>query len=131
MANSYNPSCAADALKNHNDAFGEQDIEKIMLDYTEDSLIMCYTFHDGKYWTKKGLTEIREMFTGFWEHVGTWKDITLPVGEVSEDQPGSHIGFLVWQAPGNGIPQATDTFVFDENHKIIRQTFAGGVRKEQ
>merc|ERR1711990_1220827 len=124
----YNLTCAMDAFKNHLDAFGAQDIEKIMLDYTEDSEIMGHTFNDGNSWTKKGLEEIRGMFTGFWEAVGEWKDISSPVEQISDDHPGYRIGFLTWQAPGNGIPQATDTFIYDENFKIIRQTFAGGVR---
>ena len=40
----YKPTCAEHAFKNHFDAFGEQNLTKIMLDYTEDSIIQVWNW---------------------------------------------------------------------------------------
>ena len=40
----YSPGSVQAAWDNHFSAFGEQDLDKIMLDYTEDSLLRLYDF---------------------------------------------------------------------------------------
>ena len=127
-ATSYRPTCSEDVFKNHADAFAEQDVDKIMLDYTEDTVFSGFDHASGAPFEKRGRAEIREMFSGFWTSVGEWKGFKS-VHEYCTNDPAVRSGFLVWAAPGNGILQATDTFVYDENFKIIRQTFVGGQAK--
>ena len=124
-AASYRPMCSEDVFKNHACAFAEQDVDKIMLDYTDESVFSGFDHATGEPFEKRGRTEIRDMFSGFWSAIGEWKGFQS-VHEYCTNEPAVRSGFLVWAAPGNGILQATDTFVYDENFKIIRQTFVGG-----
>jgi hypothetical protein len=70
------------------------------------------------------------MFAGFWEGMapGGWGKMEAPVKRTRPSSDGvSSTGFLVWSAPDNKIPKATDTFVYDGDFKIVAQTFAGQV----
>ena len=121
----YRPRRAEHVFKNHFDAFGEQDIEKMMLDYTEESVLSSWNWETGELTQYKGRGEIEAMFIGFWDSMakGGWGKMEAPVTQTA-DEP-QRVGFLVWSAPENGVPMATDTFVYDAEYKIITQTFAG------
>ena len=123
----YAPTCTAHVFQNHFEAFGEQDLAKIMLDYTEESTIDVWNWASQTLERKKGRQEISEMFAGFWQGMalGGWGTMEAPVKE-THDSP-LKTGFLVWSAPENGIPMATDTFVYGDDFKIAMQTFAGRV----
>jgi len=123
----YAPTCTAHVFQNHFEAFGEQDLAKIMLDYTEKSTIDVWNWAAQTLERKKGRQEISEMFAGFWQGMAPsgWGTIEAPVKE-THDSP-LKTGFLVWSAPENGIPMATDTFVYGDDFKIVTQTFAGRV----
>jgi len=43
--------------------------------------------------------------------------LAAPLVKVDEE---ARMVFLVWQCPGVGILHASDTFMFDENFKIVR-----------
>ena len=45
--------------------------------------------------------------------------LATPFIQVDEE---ARMVFLVWQCPGVGILHASDTFMFDENFKIISDT---------
>lgn len=125
----YSPTCCEDAFKNHADAFSAQDEEKIMLDYTEESVILVWNWSAGSMDEKKGRDQIREMFKGFWSGMAPdgWGPMEASVQECRSLPAGGGTGFYVWNAPENNIPRATDTFIFDKDFKIVHQTFAGQV----
>lgn len=103
-------------LDHHLYSFGEGDIEAVLEDYTEDSVIIIPNA------IIRGLDEIRDFFTNLVTEV-------LPPGcdfhlhkKVVED----NVAYLLWNAESDGykIPFASDTFVFGEDDKIEVQTIA-------
>jgi len=110
------------AWDNHFSAFGTQDVEKILIDYSEDSVITTFDQTTGTKTEYKGLAGARECFVGLFKSLSDLKDLAAPVQVVKEataDAPGSV--FLVWKCPASGYTQATDTFIFDASSKILRQ----------
>jgi len=103
-------------LKSHLNSFIEKDLQKLISDYTNESVFIT----QDKIYT--GVNEIKDFFTNlmvyFPEHQST---IELDKMVVTDE-----IGFIVWHAntPTVTVPFATDTFVF-KNGKIFQQTFAG------
>ena len=77
----YKPTCSEHAFKNHFDAFGEQNLEKIMLDYTEDSVIQVWNWSSNELDEKIGLEAISGMFSGFWQGMAPdgWGKMEAPV----------------------------------------------------
>ena len=107
-----------DVLDHHLDAFGNQNLEKVMIDYTEDSVVVT---NMGVF---RGLDEIEELFTGLFDEFsqeGTTLDVddTIVEGEFA---------YLLWHAetPDNVYEFCTDTFHIP-NETIDFQTFAGKV----
>mmetsp|Transcript_67275 Transcript_67275/g.82434 ORF Transcript_67275/g.82434 Transcript_67275/m.82434 type:complete len:176 (-) Transcript_67275:14-541(-) len=115
---SYFPKSVQEAWDNHFDAFGKQDLEKIMLDYDQSSIAKVYNNADASKKEFTGLAGIRDMFTHLFEDLHDLKTLEAPVVEV--DEPGKTV-FLVWKCPGCGFTTATDTFVFGPDFKIKRQ----------
>jgi hypothetical protein len=105
--------------QNHLNAFGTQDLDKIMLDYTEDSMIAVHDIATGNNAVIKGMDDIRAMFSGLFDELDDLEGLGTPVIKV-ESEPVPQV-FLVWECPSSGITQATDTFAFDDAGKIIRQ----------
>lgn len=114
----YFPRSVQEAWDNHFDAFGKQDVEKIMLDYDQTSIAKVYNNADGSKKEYTGLPGIRDMFTQLFEDLPDLKTLEAPVVEV--DEPGKTV-FLIWKCPGCGFNTATDTFVFGPDFKIKRQ----------
>jgi len=107
---------------NHFAAFGGQDVERVLLDYTEDSMITVYDQTSGAQTVHRGLRGVRDCFTGLFARLSDLSDLAAPVIEVHEaanGQPGSV--FLIWRCPASGYAEATDTFIFDSRGKILRQ----------
>ena len=107
---------------NHFAAFGGQDVERILLDYTEQSVITVYNQVDGSNTVFRGLAGVRTCFEGLFSTLYDTSDLAAPVITVSEatsHEPGSVL--LIWRAPASGYSQATDTFIFDSDSKIFRQ----------
>jgi len=105
---------------NHFAAFGGQDVDKILLDYTEASVVRVYDFEEKGLATYKGLRGAKDLFTGLFAQLTDLSGLKAPVVRV-EQWPGGGQVFLVWLCPTSGMPQVTDTFIFDENFKILRQ----------
>jgi len=110
------------AWENHFAAFGTQDVEKVLLDYTEDSVITVYNHLSGTQDVYTGLAGVTECFTGLFESLHDTSDLAAPeisVKEAQGDEPGSV--FLIWNCKASGYLEATDTFIFDAAGKIVRQ----------
>lgn len=105
-------------LDRHIQTFKANDLEGVMADYTEESVLITPDR------TFSGLAEIRENFIAAFKALpkdGT--TMTLTKTEVSKD-----VGYMVWTAitPTLEFKYATDTFII-QGGKIIRQTYAGDV----
>ena len=105
------------AWDNHFSAFGEQNVEKILLDYTEESEILIWDTKEEKTTKFKGLDGAKTCFTNLFGALSDLSTLKAPLVEVQED-PG--MVFLVWECPGCGYKKVTDTFLFKGN-KILRQ----------
>jgi ketosteroid isomerase-like protein len=114
----YKPQSVQDAWNNHFDAFGQQDLKKIMLDYDESSVARVFNNVGDSYQQFKGMKQIRAMFKGLFKDLSDLSTLDAPVVDV--DEQGLQV-FLVWECPGSGYETATDTFVFAPNFKISRQ----------
>eukprot|EP00286_Rhodomonas_abbreviata_P028796 CAMPEP_0181308158 /NCGR_PEP_ID=MMETSP1101-20121128/11300_1 /TAXON_ID=46948 /ORGANISM="Rhodomonas abbreviata, Strain Caron Lab Isolate" /LENGTH=254 /DNA_ID=CAMNT_0023414495 /DNA_START=901 /DNA_END=1661 /DNA_ORIENTATION=- len=104
---------------NHFAAFGAQDVNKILLDYTECSQVIVYDALCDEEVVYRGLDDIRKCFTGLFATLSDLKALAAPVIKV-EEAPFASV-FLQWMCPSSGIIAATDTFFFDENGKIVKQ----------
>jgi len=110
-------------LDHHLHSFGERDVDAILEDYTEDSMIIIPNA------VIRGLDQIKDFFTNLTTKV-------LPPGcdfELLEKVAEDNIGYIVWHAESEGfkIPYASDTFVFDEDDKILVQTVAFILHKKE
>jgi ketosteroid isomerase-like protein len=110
-------------LDHHLHSFGERDVDAILEDYTEDSMIIIPNA------VIRGLDQIKDFFTNLTTKV-------LPPGcdfELLEKVAEDNIGYIVWHAESDGfkIPYASDTFVFDEDDKILVQTVAFILHKKE
>jgi len=115
---SIDESVTRSILEHHFQTFQHNDIDGIMMDYTEESILITPTS------TYKGLSEIRENFVRIFESMpANGTIITLTRSEITRD-----IAYVVWKAvtPTLEFKYATDTFVI-VNSKIVSQTFAGDV----
>jgi ketosteroid isomerase-like protein len=103
-------------LLNHLQAFADGDIDAVMSDYTEDSVLIT---PDG---TLKGLGEIRPLFEKFLGEI-------LPPGsafEMLQQIIEGEVAYIFWSAESSNykIPLGTDTLIVRDG-KIAIQTFAG------
>merc|ERR1711924_55394 len=89
---------------NHFGAFGAQDVDKILLDYTEKSVIKVYNQVTDELVEFKGLKAVKECFTGLFKALSDLSGLAAPairVEEATEDKAG--MVFLVWRCPSSGI----------------------------
>jgi hypothetical protein len=103
-------------LLRHLHSFGNNDLEALMSDYTEQSVLIT---HEQTY---KGIREIKAFFTELMNHFPKeHSNFKLDKLVVSDE-----LVFIVWQAttPSLEVPLATDTFLIKRG-KIYQQTFAG------
>jgi hypothetical protein len=105
-----------EVLAHHDKAFKENDIEAIMADYTDESVLII---PDGTY---KGLSQIRSNFEQAFAAFP--KDSTTMT--VNKTVVVNDLGYVLWQAktPKFELQYGTDTFIIQDG-KILRQTFAG------
>lgn len=106
-------------LGHHLGAFGAGDVDEIMRDYTEDSVIIT---PDGPL---RGLSEIRPFF----EQLTT--EIAPPGGykfEMVQQAVEGEVAYIAWSLESEkyNIPLGSDTFIV-RGGKIVTQTFAGQV----
>jgi len=107
-----------DVLDHHLTTFGEQDLEGIMEDYTDESVIVTNTG------TFRGLDEIEGLFEDFFAEF-TQEGATI---DVDQQIVENEFAYIVWHAesPENVYEFATDTFYVPDD-EILFQTFAGKV----
>merc|ERR1711884_327109 len=112
------------AWNNHFSAFGGKLLDKIMEDYTEESIVQVFDNKDKTYNAYTGLAAIRGMFDDLFKAIAAGAvggDEGVQVGLLEIDVKYNSV-FLVWQS--NSHPKATDTFIFyevDGVSKIARQ----------
>merc|ERR1712061_826021 len=96
----YAPASVQEAWDNHFAAFGAQDVDKIMLDYTDRSVLKAFNHLDGKLQTATGLAEIRTFFTNLFAMLSDLSDLAAPVIEVTEDPKQV---YLIWSCGSSGV----------------------------
>ena len=114
-ASSIDEAKTREVLDRHMIAFKANDIEAIMSDYTEESILIIPDE------TRRGLAEIRKGFEGAFAAFP--KDSTTMT--ISKSIVAADVAYVIWQAktPKFELPLATDTFIIRDG-KIIRQTYA-------
>lgn len=111
-------STTQDVLEHHLDAFGEQDMEAILDDYDEESVIIT----DEE--TYRGREEIGGLFEElFADFAQSGSEIELHHQAIEDE-----VAHIVWdgETPDNTYEFATDTFVVRDG-TIVAQTFAGRI----
>lgn len=106
------------AWTNHFEAFGAQNVEQILLDYTETSEVHVFNQGTGAKDAYVGLEAIGKCFKGLFNQLSDLSGLAAPVVDVNEKQKQV---FLVWSCPSSGVKSASDTFLFDDAGKIVRQ----------
>lgn len=116
---SYSPSTVAEAWDNHFTAFGAQDLDKIMLDYTEESVLKCFDSTTEKLDVFTGTAEIRGFFDGLFKQLSDLSTLAAPVVDATEG-PMKQV-YLIWSCPGSGVKFAHDSFYYNDKFQITRQ----------
>ncbi|MGI9539950.1 MAG: nuclear transport factor 2 family protein [Miltoncostaeaceae bacterium] len=106
-------------IEHHLAAFAEGDVDAMLEDYTEDSLLMT---PEGN---RKGLSELRAAFEGMLATLfepGTY-EFTMDAMHIEGD-----LGFIAWSANCRSadVVLGTDTFIVRDD-KITLQTFAAHI----
>lgn len=106
-------------LLRHLHSFGNNDLEALMSDYTEQSVLIT---HDKTY---NGPEEIKTFFTELMTHFPK-EDSNFRLEKLVVND---ELGFIVWQAstPSLQVSLGTDTFLIKRG-KIYQQTFAGQMK---
>lgn len=101
-------------LMHHLIAFGDNNLDEILKDYTDESVIMT---PNG---SLKGLSEIREFFAAFFAVIPTGSSFTMKQKTIV-----GNVAYILWASESSStkISTGTDTFVFDGN-KIQYHTVA-------
>lgn len=112
-----NETITSDVLKHHLTAFGGNDLNEIMKDYTEESELLT---PDG---ALKGLAAIRQFFKDYF--------VTIPTGssfDMKRLTVAGNAAYIVWSSdsPVANIPLGTDSF-FLEGDKIRLHTVAAHI----
>ena len=104
---------------NHFAAFGGQNLQQILLDYVQQSQVVVFDIRTGVESVHHALNGVEGLFAGLFGALTDLSDLAAPLVRVEESpQP---MVMLVWENPASGIVKATDTFLFDNAGKIIRQ----------
>ena len=106
-------------LQRHLTFFVENNLEALMADYTNESVLIT---QDTRY---TGIEEIKGYFVDLISHFPKQKStIELDKTEISDD-----LAYIVWHGKSTSLEVlfATDTFII-KNGKIYRQTFAGQLK---
>nr|WP_315251273.1 nuclear transport factor 2 family protein [uncultured Flavobacterium sp.] len=101
-------------LMHHLIAFGENNLDEILKDYTEQSVIMTPSG------VIKGLTEVHKFFKDFFDVIPTGSSFSMKQKTIE-----GNVAYIAWasESSTNEIPMGTDTFVF-EGDKIRYHTVA-------
>mmetsp|Transcript_22521 Transcript_22521/g.42325 ORF Transcript_22521/g.42325 Transcript_22521/m.42325 type:complete len:131 (-) Transcript_22521:195-587(-) len=118
MSKVYAPKTVQEAWDNHFSAFGAKDVPKILLDYDENSVIRVWVDGADKVQEHKGVQAVEAFFTALFKDLSDYKTLKAPLITVDET---AKMVFLVWECKGCGYELGTDTFLFDDKFKILRQ----------
>ncbi len=111
-------SITNDVLMHHLNAFGNNDLAEIMLDYTEDSEVLTSTG------AIKGLSAIAAFFSDLF--------IIIPTGsafEMKQLTVTENVAHIIWASESavTAIPFGTDTFVLEQD-KIKFNTISADIK---
>lgn len=129
----FDAGCKAASDGAMNSTLMEEALDRIMDDYTEDSIIQVFDNRDKAYSIFDSRAKIRTLFEGLFTDINKAKTtpfdpatngVEVLVLEVEKDRGV----FLVWTS--NSHPKATDTFVFNSDGKIIRQNIVVTTKTE-
>ncbi|WP_057935712.1 nuclear transport factor 2 family protein [Algoriphagus resistens] len=114
----YDEQTTQQVVDHHLEAFIGNDLEEVMADYTEESILIT---PDRTY---RGLAEIRENFVN--AYAALPKDSTTVT--VLKNVAVKDVGYIIWEAdaPKFDFKGCSDSFIVHDG-KIIRQTFMGMV----
>lgn len=118
QAMAFDEATTQSVLDHHMKTFLGNDLEGIMADYSEESVLVTPTN------TLKGITEIRDNFARVFT--------LLPKDSISFKMNKSlvvkDLAYIIWEcdAPKIKFEYGSDSFII-QNGKIVRQTFAGVV----
>ncbi|WP_331233966.1 nuclear transport factor 2 family protein [Natronorarus salvus] len=103
-------------LDHHWAAFTEQDLEAIMEDYVDGSVVIT---NMGTY---TGLSEIEGLFESLFGDLGQ----TGSTLKLEQEEIDGELAYVVWngETPDNNYEFCTDTFLIRDD-AIVSQTFAG------
>jgi ketosteroid isomerase-like protein len=111
-----------DVLNHHLEAFGKGDLEGLLSDYTDTSIVFT------PQGVLRGVREIRPVFAAFIEEFGK------PGATFTMDRQAveGEAAYLIWSAEtaDNVYAYATDTFIV-RNGKIAIQSFAGKIEPKK
>ena len=110
-----------EVLDHHWRAFTGQDLEAIMEDYVDGSVILT---NMGTY---RGLSEIEGLFESLFGDLSQ-EGSTL---ELEQEEIDGELAYVVWngETPDNDYEFCTDTFLIRDD-AIVKQTFAGVVESK-
>ena len=113
------PEITAAVLENHLIGFGLRDVDRIMDDYTESSILIT---PEGVF---KGLDEIEI----YYENLLPAFPVEGTVFEIDIQHVQEEVAYIVWHAdtPALSVPLGSDTFVVQDG-KIMRQTFVAQIQ---
>ena len=100
-------------LGHHLQSVIAKDIEAVLSDYTEDSVLISQDA------TFTGLAGMRTFFEGF---LGSLTPELLAIFKLDKQEVNGELAYITWSA-GSVIPLGTDTFIV-QNGKIRYQTLA-------
>lgn len=103
-----------DILNHHLECFGGGDLEGLLSDYTDDSILETSSGQ------LKGIDDIRGLFTGMFEEFSKGE----PTFEMLRSSVSGDHAYIAWKAQteDNDYHIGTDTFCI-QNGKIAYQTF--------
>ncbi|RPD51156.1 nuclear transport factor 2 family protein [Paracnuella aquatica] len=112
-----NETITRDVLTHHLTAFGNNDLNEILKDYTEESEVLT---PDGPI---RGLVAIRQFFADYFVTIPTGSDFNMRRLTVT-----GNAAYIVWSSDSTvaSIPLGTDTFFLEEG-KIRLHTVAANI----
>ena len=125
MQAEYKPISVEAAWNNHIVGFVEQNVNLVVQDYTEESVVTLFDHTEGTLLTAKGLSQIKQMYMNFFQMLFDISEMEAPIMKIAEGT-STYDGsvFQVWKCPSSGITSAAETYVFSSDNKISRQNIA-------
>jgi ketosteroid isomerase-like protein len=103
-------------IAHHLNAIAARDLEQIMADFTEDSVLITPDA------TFQGLEQVRGFYSAA---LNIFTPEVLATFSISKQEVVGELAYLFWSA-GTKVPFATDTFIVRDG-KILAQTFTGQI----